>query len=129
MRLQREIPIASEEENPFRQKFEVATSKVGPATQRTIEKATVGVLYTRPVKRPIFTANGCPPWFERLRRDLEKNNSTYLQTLQSISRLTWQRPGSNDEDRLQIKNYERDPITFLPMGKDLLQKTRISFFC
>ena len=88
----------------------------------------MGVLYTRPVKRPIFIANGCPPWFERLRRNLQKDNSTYLQPLQWTSRLTRQRPERFDEDRMQTKNYARDPITLLPMGKDLLQKTRIAFF-
>ena len=55
MRLQREIPKASDEENPSRQKIESATSKGDFATQRTIEKANIGVLYTRPVKQPIFT--------------------------------------------------------------------------
>ena len=125
--LPRGIQAATEEENALRQKFEDATSKRDPATERTIKKATVGVLYTRPVKRLIFTANGCPPWFERLRRDLQKDSSTYLQPLQSISRLTRQRPDRFEEDRLQSKNYARDPIKLLPMGKDLLQKTRIAF--
>ena len=55
VRLQREIPKASDEENPSRQKIESATSKGDYATQRTIEKANIGVLYTRPVKQPIFT--------------------------------------------------------------------------
>ena len=128
MRPQREIPATTDEEKPPRQKFESATSKGDPATQRTIKKATVGVLYTRPVERPIFTANGCPPWFERLRRDLQRDNSTHLQPLQPTSRLTRQRPGRFDEDRLQTKNYARDPITLLPMGNNLLQKTRIAFF-
>ena len=128
MRLPREIPAATEEENPLRQKFEDATSKGDPATQRTIEKVTVGVLYTCPVIRPIFTVNVCPPWFERLQRDSQKDNSTYLQPLQSISRLTRQRRGRFEEDRLQTKNYAKDPITLLPMEKDLLQKTRKASF-
>ena len=78
VRLQQELPATIVEGSPSRQKFESATSKGDQATQRTIEKATIGVLYTRPVKRPIFTANGCPPWFERLRRDLQRNNSSYF---------------------------------------------------
>ena len=74
VRLQREIPATTAEGSPSRQKFECATSKGDQATQRTIEKATIGVLYTRSVNRPIFTANGCPPWFERLQRDLQRDN-------------------------------------------------------
>ena len=72
VRLQREVPNASDEENHPRQKFESATSKGDYATQRIIEKANIGVLYTRPVKEPTFTNDGTPPWFERLRRDLER---------------------------------------------------------
>ena len=86
VRLQREIPTATHKKNPLRQKFESATSKGDQATQRTIEKATIGVLYTRHVKRSIFTANGCPPWFERLRRELQQDDSTYLQPLQPTNK-------------------------------------------
>ena len=128
VRLQREVPATTVEGSLSWEKVESATSKGDQATQRTIEKATIGVLYTRPVKRPIFTANGCPPWFERLRRDLQRVNSSYTQPLQPANKLTSQRPGRFAEDRLQTKNYGRDPITLLPMGKDLLQKTRIALF-
>ena len=78
VRLQREVPATTVERSPSRQKFESVTSKGDQATQRTKEKATIGVLYTSPVKRPIFTANGCPPWFERLRRILQRDNSSYF---------------------------------------------------
>ena len=129
MRLQREIPKTPNGENPSRQKFENATSKGDHGTQRTIEKANIGVLYTRPVKQPVFTKDGTPPWFERLRRDLQRDNSSYLQPIQNISeRFTRQRPGRFAENQLQTKNYARDPITLLPMGKDLLQKTKIALF-
>ena len=90
VRLQHKVPATTVEGSPSRQKFESATSKGDQATQRIIEKATIGVLYTRPVKRPIFTANGCPPWFERLRRDLQRDNSSYFQPLQPANRLTRQ---------------------------------------
>ena len=88
------------------------------------------MVYTRPVKPPTFTNDGgVPPWFERLRRDLQGDNSSYLQPLQpSNERLTRQRPGRFGENHLQTKNYARDPIALLPMGKDLLQKTRIALF-
>ena len=85
------------------------------------------MLYTRPVKRTIFTANGCLPWFERLRRDLQRDNSSYFQPLQPANKLTRQRPGRFAEDSLQTKNCKR-PITLMPMRKDLLQKTRIALF-
>ena len=81
------MPSRAEEADPLREKFEKTTSKGDPATQRTIEKATIGVLYIRPVTKPVFTAERYPPWFERQRRDLEKNNSTYLQPLQPANRL------------------------------------------
>ena len=70
-----------------------------------------------------------PPWFECLRRDLQRDNSSYLQPIQDMSeRFTRQRPGRFAENQLQTKNYARDPITLLQMGKDLLQKTRIALF-
>ena len=126
VRLQREVPNASDEENLPRQKFESATSKGDQTTQRTIERANIGVLYARPGKQPIFTTDETPPWFERLRRDLQRDNSSYLQPLQPTNeRFTRQRPGRFAENQLQTKNYARDRITLLPMGKNLLQKTRI----
>ena len=132
VRLQREVPNASNEENPLRQKFESATSKRNYATQRImkkIKKANIGVLYTRPVKQPVFTNDGTPPWFDRLRRDLQRDDSSYLQPLQAMSkRHTRQRPGRFAENQLQTNNYARDPITILPMGKDLLQNARIALF-
>ena len=130
MRLQREVPSIPDEEDPPKQTFASANSKGDQTTQRTIERANIGVVYTRPVKTPVFTSDGgVPPWFERLRRDLQNSNSTYLQPLQpSTERLTRQRPGRFRENHLQSKNYARDPITLLPMGKDLLQKTRIALF-
>ena len=128
VRLQREVPVTTAKGSPSRQKFESATGKGDQATQRTIEKATIGVLYTRPVKRPIFSANGCPPCIERLRRDLQRDNSSNFQPLQPANKLSRQRPSRFAEDRLQSKNYARDPITLLPMGKNSLQKTRIALF-
>ena len=127
MRLQREVPSIPDEEDPPKQKFASANSKGDQTTQPTIERANIGVVYTRPVKPPVFTNDGgVPPWFERLRRDLQNSNSTYLQPLQPSTER--QRPGRFGENHLQSKNYARDPITLLPMGKDLLQKTRIALF-
>ena len=130
MRLQREVPNMPDEENPPREKFASANSKGDQTTQRNIEKANIGVVYNRPVKPPIFTNDGgVPPWFERLRRELQNSNSTYLQPLQATNkRLARQRLGRFGESHLQSKNYARNPITLVPMGKDLLQKTRIALF-
>ena len=130
VRLQREVPSILDEEDPPKQKFASANSKGYQTTQHTIERANIGVVYTRPVKPPVFTNDGgVPPWFERLLRDLPNSNSTYLQPLQpSTERLSRQRPGRFGENHLKSKNYARDPITLLPMGKDLLQKTRIALF-
>ena len=126
MRLQREVPKMPDEESPPKQKFASVNSKGDQTTQRNIEKANIGVVYNRPVKPPIFTNNGgVPPWFERLRRDLQSSNSTYLQPLQATNeRLARQRPGRFGESRLQSKTYARNPITLLPRGKDLLQKNQ-----
>ena len=104
MRLQREVPATNEEADALRQKFEVATSKGDPAIQKTIEKATVWVIYTRPVKKPVFKTDGCPPWFNRLRRDSERDNCAYLQPLQPTNRLNRQSSGRYDEERLKTKS-------------------------
>ena len=131
VRLQREVPNLPDEENPPRQKFASANSKGDQTTQLNIEKANIGVVYNRPVKPPIFTNDGgVPPWFERLRRELQNSNSTYLQPLQATNELlARQRPGRFGESHLQSKNYARNLITLLPTGKDLQQKkTRIALF-
>ena len=61
LRLKREIPTTTSPEDPLQQKFEVATGTGDLASRQKIEKATVGVLYNRPVKKPVFTRDGCPP--------------------------------------------------------------------
>ena len=124
VRLQREIPNMHDKENSPRQKIASANSKGDQTTQRIIEKANFGVGYNRPVKPPIFTNDGgVPPWFERLRRELQNSNSTYLQPLQATNeRLTRQRPGRFGESHLQSKNYARNPITLLPWGKTYCKK-------
>ena len=60
LRLKREIPTTTSPEDPLQQKFEVATGTGDLASRQKIEKATVGVLYNRPVKKPVFTRDGCP---------------------------------------------------------------------
>ena len=101
VRLRREVPATTEEADHLRQKYEIVTGKGDPATKRRIEKTTVVVLYTRPVKKPVFSTDGSPAWFNRLRGNLERANSTYLQPLQMTTRLIRQRPGRFSEYRLQ----------------------------
>ena len=57
----RGVPAPSPSHSEARRQFENATSKGDHGTQRTIEKANIGVLYTRPVKQPVFTNDGTPP--------------------------------------------------------------------
>ena len=45
------------------------------------------------------------------------DNSTYLQPLQPANRKNRQRSGRYGKERLKNRNYARDPITLLPMGK------------
>ena len=123
VRLQREIPNTPNKQNPRRQKFESATSKEDHGTQRTIEKSNIGVLYIRPVKQPVFTNDGTPPWFERLRRDLQRDNSSYLQPIQTMSeRLTRQRPGRCAEIQLQLKTTPESQLLCCQWGKICYRK-------
>ena len=66
------------------------------------------------------------------RHGLNVSEETYKETIHPTSSpyriFTRQRPGRFAENQLQTKNYARDPITLLPMGKDLLQRTRIALF-
>ena len=117
VRLQREMSTTMPKEDSLRQKFEVATGREDPATQKRIEKATVGVLYNRPVKKPVFSIDGCPTWFNRLRAELERMTSSYLRTPNNFIR---RRPGRCDQDRLQSKNYTSH-------WKSLITKNKSSF--
>ena len=103
LRLQREIPNMLDEKEPPRQKFASANSKGDQTTQQTIEEANIGVVYNRQVKPPVFTNDGgVPPWFERLRTELQNSKSTYMQPLQTTNeRLARQRPGRFGENHLQ----------------------------
>ena len=108
LRLQREIPNMPDEENPPRQKFASANSRGDQTTQRTIEKANIGVVYNRPVKPPIFANDGgVPPWLERLRRELQNSNSTYLQPLRQIRRESFAIKKLRQEPHHPATNGER----------------------
>ena len=58
VRLQREVFDTAAESDPIVQKFEQAASEGDPGTVRVVERATIGALYIRPVKKPVFTPDG-----------------------------------------------------------------------
>ena len=124
LRLQREIPNMPDEENPPRQKFASANSRGDQTTQRTIEKANIGVVYNRPVRPPIFANDGgVPRWFERLRRELQNSNSTYLQPLQATNdRLARQRPGRFGETTYSQKTTRGTPSPYYQWEKICYRK-------
>ena len=73
-------------------------------------------------------ASPTQPQARKQRVTRELLTSAEIQQLDITARdFVRQRPGRFDQDCLQSKNYARNPITILPMGKDLLQKTRTAF--
>ena len=68
------------------------------------------------------------PWFERMKEDLQKDTCSLTKPLSSRIKLATQRPARFDEQLLRSRDFKRDLITLLPMGKEMLQKTRIALF-
>ena len=68
------------------------------------------------------------PWFERVRGELHRDRSSLMKPHPASVNLAKQRQGSYDEQLISNRDYARDLTTFLPIGKDVLQKTRIAFF-
>ena len=128
VRLQRE----AKSENPHSgldvQKFETATSKGDPEDVENLGKATIGMLYLRPVKKPTLLLDRIPPWFERVRENLHKDKSSLVRPLPSKVKLAVQRPARYDDQLMRSRDFMRDVTTLLPMGKEMLQKTRIALF-
>ena len=110
------------------QKFGTATSKGSPEDVENLEKATIGVHYLRPVKKPTLLLDRIPPWFERVRENLHKDKSSLVRPLPSKVKLAIQRPARYDDQLMRSRDFMRDITTLLPMGKDMLQKTRIALF-
>ena len=69
-RLQRGGRAMNQESNSSTRRFDSATSNGEPETFRTMDKATVGLHYLSPVKKPASLTDRVPPWFETLRSEL-----------------------------------------------------------
>ena len=91
-------------------------------------KASIGVHYLRPVKKPTLSLDHIPPWFERMKEDLQRDRCSLTKPLSSRIKLATQRPARYDEQLLRSRDFKRDLTTLLPMGKEMLQKTRITLF-
>ena len=80
------------------------------------------------MKKPTLLLDRIPPWFERVKEDLHKDKSPFVKPLPSKVKLGTQQPVRYVEQLLQSRNFKRDLTTLLPMGKEILQKTRIALF-
>ena len=128
VRLQREAKSENPDSGLDVQKFETATSKGNPEDVENLEKATIGVHYLRPVKKPTLLLDRIPPWFERVRENLHKDKSSLVRPLPSNVKLAIQRPTRYDDQLMRSRDFTRDVTTLLPMGEEMLQKTRIALF-
>ena len=84
--------------------------------------------YLRPVKKPTLLMDRIPPWFERMREKLHKDKLPLLKPLPTKVKLGTQRPVRYDEQLLRSRDFMKELATLLPMGKEMLQKTRIALF-
>ena len=84
--------------------------------------------YLRPVKKPTLLLDRIPQWFQRVEEDLRKDRSSLMRLLPSRTKLDIQRPARYDEQLLRGRDFKRDLSALLPMGKEVLQKTRIALF-
>ena len=128
MRLQREAKSRNPNSGIDEQKFDTATSKGDPKNVQNLEKASIGMHYLRPVKKPTLLLDRIPQWFERVEEDLRKDRSSLMRPLSSRTKLDIQRPARYDEQLLRGRDFKRDLSAFLPMGKEVLQTTRIALF-
>ena len=126
-RLQREIPVTAENLTDLL-RFETVTSKEDAEAVRTLERATIGAHYLRPVKRAVFHPDRYPKLFERLRSDLRSDNFPYIKPLPSHVKLSKQQAGRYAGSLFRNKDFMRDPVTLVPNGKEVLQKTTIVSF-
>ena len=128
VRLQKEARSGNPDSGLDIQKFETASSKGNPEDVRNLERASIGIHYLRPVKNPTLLLDRIPPWFERVREDLHRDRSSLVKPLPSKVKLAVQRPARYDEQLMRSRDFMRDVTTLLPMGKEMLQKTRIALF-
>ena len=128
VRLQREAKSGDPNSGIDEQKFDTATSKGDPKNVQNLEKGSIGMHYLRPMKKPTLLPDRIPQWFERVEEDLRKDRSSLTRPLSSRTKLDIQRPARYDEQLLRGRDFKRDLSALLPMGKEVLQKTRIALF-
>ena len=128
VRLQREAKSGNPNSGIDEQKFDTATSKGDPENVQNLEKASIGMDYPRLVKKPTLLLDRIPQWFERVEEDLRKDRSSLTRPLSSRTKLDIQRPARYDEQFLRGRDFKRDLSALLPMGKEVLRKTRIALF-
>ena len=90
-RLQRESRATDHESISSTRRFHSATTEGDPDTVRTLNKATVGMHYLRPIKKPASLAAHVPPCFEKLRCELHRVRFSYVSPLPSQAQLNRQR--------------------------------------
>ena len=128
VRLQREAKSGNSNSGIDEQKFDTATSKGDPEIVQNLEKTSIGMHYIRPVKEPTLLLDRIPQWFERVEEDLRKDRSSLMRPLSSRTKLDIHRPARYDEQLLRGRDFKRELSALLPMGKEVLQKTRIALF-
>ena len=128
LRLQREIPATTKKSDSEFRKIEKALSKGNLSTVKTLDKASIVVHYLRPVTKPMLLPDRFPPWFEQLRKELQRVKSPYVSSLRTHVKLAKQQASMYDERLFQTRDFMMDPATPFPMGKEVLQKTRIGLF-
>ena len=123
VRLQREVQSGNSNSGLNIQKFETATSKGEPENTKELEKASIRKHYFRPVKKPTLIMDRNPPMV----RESERRATQGQFAIREL-KLGTQRPARYDEQLLRRRVFIRDLATLLPMGKEMLQKTRIALF-
>ena len=71
LRLQREIPATAEKSDSKFRKIEKALSKGNLSTVKTLDKASIGTQYLRPVTKPELLPDRFPPWLVGLDQKLQ----------------------------------------------------------
>ena len=80
------------------------------------------------MKKSTLSLDRIPPWFETVNEDLQRDRSSLAKPQSPRIKLAIQRPARYDEQLQRSRDFKRDLSTLLPMGKEMLQKTRIAIF-
>ena len=128
VRLQKEVKSGIPNSGLDEQKFETATNNGEPENVKNLEKASIRAHYLRPVKKLTMSLDRIPPWFKRMKEDLQRDRCSLTKPLSSRIKLATQRPARYDEQLLRGRDFKKDLTTLLPMGIEMLQKRRIALF-